>query len=343
MTGPLMWRGDEAEDGATLPLPTCKHPRSGLKPLFSTCDYITGETFVVGYCHACKLHVTTPAPSEDEVGRYYPARYYGSEHRFAGVVEWLLNGLYNYRGFHIEQHSKQGKALDIGCGRGLLLDKLRRRGWDTHGTELSEAAAAYAREQLGLPVTTEALEHAGFADDEFDLVILWHVLEHVQSPRAMLREVARILKPGGTLLVAVPNFGSWEARWGGKSWFHLDVPRHLTHFTPETLGVALNNAGLTVTGVNFFSTEYDFFSFVQTLQNKMGLRHNLLYNLLRTRAAKVMGGAGKRTESVRVQSLVAVLSALPLAFVSLVYAPIAAALGKGATIAAYAVKLGREV
>ena len=316
----------------------CEHPRNKLKPMFSTHDYITGDPFLISYCHNCKLHVTTPVPPNNEVATYYPKGYYGSGRRFTGIVEWLLDNLYNYRASYIEKHQKPGKVLDIGCGRGLLLHKLRQRGWTPMGTELSEEAATYARERLGLPVTTQMVEEAAFPDNEFDLVILWHVLEHVQSPRAMLREVARILKPGGTLLVAVPNFGSPEARWGRQGWFHLDVPRHLTHFTNATLTHALDEAGLTISDTNFFSSEYDFYSFVQTVQNKMGLRHNLLYNVLRTRSAKVVDAEGNEVETARTQSLLALLTAVPLALFSVVYAPIVAALGRGPTIAAYAKK-----
>src|SRR3954454_22183190 len=211
----------------------CPHPNNRMVPRFATSDYISGERFVVGFCHDCKLHVTTPAPSGEDLGKYYPSSYYGSGRRFNRVVEWLLHHLYSYRALQIERKQKPGKVLDIGCGRGLLLQKLRERGWEPQGTELSEEAASYARDRLGLPVSTNTLQDGDFPDGEFDLVILWHVLEHVHAPRAMLQEVSRILKPGGVLLVAVPNFGSWEARWRGPGWFHLDVPRHLTHFTPQ--------------------------------------------------------------------------------------------------------------
>ena len=270
----------------------CEHPASRAKTLFSARDYITREDFGLGYCRRCRLDVTIPVPTDAKIGKYYPLGYYGSGRRFMGAVEWLLDHLHNYRAYQIEQHQRPGKVLDVGCGRGLLLNKLRQRGWDPLGTELSEDAAAYARDQLGLPVITQPLEEIGFPSNEFDLVILWHVLEHVQSPRDIVREVARILKPGCTLLVAVPNFGSWEARWSRDKWFHLDVPRHLTHFTPRSLGRILEEAGIPITSVNFFSTEYDFFSFVQSVQNKLGFRHNLLYNLLRTRSAKVVDEHG---------------------------------------------------
>jgi SAM-dependent methyltransferase len=334
-TGPLI--SPETEESLARESLHCDHPTNQVVPLFTARDYISGENFRVAYCYACKLHVTLPAPSDAEIGKYYPSGYYGSGKRFTGMVEWLLDNLHNYRAYQIEQHQHPGKVLDIGCGRGLLLNKLRQRGWDPIGTELSEDAAAFARDRLGLTVITQPLEEINFPSNEFDLVILWHVLEHVASPRDALREVSRILKPGGTLLVAVPNFGSWEARWSRNLWFHLDVPRHLTHFTPKTLGRLLADAGIPITAVNFFSAEYDFFSFVQPVENKFGLRHNLLYNLLRTRSAKVVDPhSGEQTSLL--QSLLAFALAVPLTAMSLVYAPLIAALRHGGTIAAYATK-----
>lgn len=316
----------------------CKHVPARVKPIFATKDYITGEEFIVGYCHDCRLHVTSPVPDEEQLGKYYPSSYYGNGRRFNPLIEWLLNNLYGFRAWHIEGKHKPGKVLDIGCGRGLLLSKLRLRGWEPRGTELSEEAATYARERLGLPVSTQALQDLHFPDGEFDLVILWHVLEHVIEPKAMLQEVSRILKPGGVLLVAVPNFGSWEARQTGRGWFHLDVPRHLTHFTPRTLRRALEGAGLSLFSSNFFSSEYDFFSFVQSMQNKMGFRHNYLYNFLRTRSAKVIHPSGEAERVGLRETALVLLTAIPLAILSIFTTPLVAALGKGATIAAYAVK-----
>ncbi len=330
--------GNEPKDPDIL---RCAHPHDQVSLLFPVRDYITGDPFQIAFCHSCKLHVTIPAPSDADMGKYYPAGYYGSGQRFTRTVEWLLHRLHNYRVHQIEQHESPGKVLDIGCGRGLLLDKLRKHGWTPLGTELSEDAAAFARNRLKLPVLTQPLEEIGLPSSGFDLVILWHVLEHVQSPRDMVREVARILKPGGTLLVAVPNFGSWEAQWSRDHWFHLDVPRHLTHFTPKTLGRMLGEAGLPITDINFFSSEYDFFSFVQTVENKLGLRHNLLYNLLRTRSAKVMTTDG-REENLVLQSVLALLLAIPLAGLSVLYAPFIAALRRGGTLAAYGTKIERR-
>ena len=116
----------------------CEHPRDHIKPLFPVRDYISGEEFQVAYCYSCKLHVTLPVLPTSEIGKYYPAGYYGTGSRFNRIVEWLLHRLHRYRVHQIEEHRRPGKVLDIGCGRGLLLDKLRQHGWVPLGTELSE-------------------------------------------------------------------------------------------------------------------------------------------------------------------------------------------------------------
>jgi len=316
----------------------CRHPEDALEILAETRDYITGHPFRIAHCHACNLDVTVPAPSETEIGAYYPTTYYGTGNRFTGGVEWFLDTLYGLRADRITRMRPPGKVLDVGCGRGLLLNKLRERGWDVSGTELSDEAAVYARERLGIPVRTGSLLNANFPAEEFDLVLLWHVLEHLHDPRAVLAEIARILKPGGGLLVAVPNLSSWEARATGTHWFHLDVPRHLTHFTDRALREALQDAGFSIRQAGYFSAEFDFFSFIQSAQNALGLHHNLLYNLLRTRSAKVVE-RGIRPFWYWPVHLCFTATTLPmLAAASVGYAPLAAVPGEGATVSFYAVK-----
>jgi SAM-dependent methyltransferase len=231
-------------------------------------------------------------------------------------------------------------VLDVGCGRGLLLDGLRRLGWRVVGTELDERAAHYARHRLGLHVFTGSLQGMAFPDDEFDLVVLWHVLEHLPCPLAVLCEVSRILRPGGLLVLAVPDFASCEAQWAGPHWFHLDVPRHLTHFTPRTLEGLVREAGLRVRRRERLCIEYDLFSFVQTVQNKAHLPPNLLYNLVRAPSARFPGtgtGAGTRAPHAWQVALV-LITAVPLGLLSLLYAPLAALFSASGTLTLYAMK-----
>jgi SAM-dependent methyltransferase len=317
----------------------CAHPETEQTPLFTARDYISGDLFAVQRCRRCGLARTVPAPPPERIGDYYPRGYYGRGKRYSSSLERLLDWLYGFRGRLIEIANglEPGRVLDVGCGRGQLLFQLRKRGWEVTGTELSGDSASYAREVLKLDVHTADLHDLSLPADYFDTVILWHVLEHIPDPAALLVEVRRILRPGGTLLVAVPNFGSWEARWGQEHWFHLDVPRHLNHFTPDALRAYLRDAGLHPRMTSYFASEYDFFSFVQTVLNRLGIRHNLLYNLLRTRGAKVLADS-RRPGPSPLDIAATLLLAAPLGAISLVWAPIVALLRQGATVTIYAKK-----
>ncbi|MFL5300177.1 MAG: class I SAM-dependent methyltransferase [Anaeromyxobacteraceae bacterium] len=265
----------------------CGHSEGHLVPRFGARDYVTGEHFEVAGCSRCGLDVTTPAPDAAAMGAYYPPSYYGrpGARRFPLAVEEVQRLLYRRRVRQVERLAGgRGRVLDIGCGPGLLLEAFRRRGWEVHGTELSDTAAARAR-SIGIPVQVGALDAWPWPDGHFDAVTLWHVLEHWADPATVLAQVARLLRPGGAAMVAVPNFGSIEAQLTRDGWFHLDVPRHLVHFTPGSLERALAAAGLVVQRRSFGALEYDTLSFVQSVLNRAGVRHNLLYNLLRGRDA----------------------------------------------------------
>jgi 2-polyprenyl-3-methyl-5-hydroxy-6-metoxy-1,4-benzoquinol methylase len=308
--------------------------RAGAKaqPLFAATDSVSGEQFEVVRCTACALARTDPQPSSDELDRYYPSGYHRATKRYRLGLDRGLWLLHRARIRRIERLTGgPGQVLDVGCGPGRFLDHMRRRGWETRGTERSADAARQARDVLGLDVRAQELEEVVAEGISYDAVVLWHVAEHVHDPATTLRHIARLLRPGGVLLVAVPNFGSPEAKIGKAGWFHLDVPRHLFHFTPVTLMNLLSDAGLELREGVHIAPEYDIFSFLQTVQNCVGLPPNLLYDVLRRRES--------RLAHLRVRSLLSVLamaSAVPLTLVGLVWAPLAAALGGSATITVYA-------
>lgn len=143
-----------------------------------------------------------------------------------------------------------GHALDVGCGNGAWLLKLQSLGWQVEGVEFNSLACEVAR-AAGLVVYQGSLADAARPSNFYDVVRIWHTLEHVPNPDAELREIARILKPGGRLIIGVPNAGGWLARIWGPLWFDLDVPRHFWHFTAAHLQQLVEHAGFRVDSIGY--------------------------------------------------------------------------------------------
>lgn len=129
----------------------------------------------------------------------------------------------------------KGRILDVGSGPGQVLRMLREQGWDAYGVDFSPVAVEYARRKHGLNVTLGDLFQAGYKDAFFDVVLFNHALEHMYNPVATLREVHRILKPGGLLMINIPNACSFEAWLFGEYWTQWSPPQHLCHFTKQTI------------------------------------------------------------------------------------------------------------
>ncbi|MCB9139541.1 MAG: class I SAM-dependent methyltransferase [Caldilineaceae bacterium] len=201
-------------------------------------------------CTECGLVYQNPRPTPEEIGAHYPPEYEPYTDITQGKRSWLLQRAINYgiqkRCRFITRHRPPGRLLDIGCAAGTFMLGMAQNGWETVGVELSQNVAALARSRHGLNVYTGTLEQARFEDESFDAVTMWDVLEHVHDPAATLREIRRILRPGGLLLVRVPNLASWDARLFGEYWAGLDAPRHLYVFTPGTLSRLMGRAGFQV-------------------------------------------------------------------------------------------------
>ena len=270
-------------------------------------DYLSGQTFAVRRCAACGLAFTWPRPAD--LDPYYPAFY----RRFSPVVFHVLREIYTWKvASWVRRFGTSGRALEVGCGSGWMLAALKARGWEVVGSERAFPVAASVRESQGLPMFVGGPE-AVREDAGFDLVVLFQVLEHLPDPMATLAACARLVRPGGALVVAVPNVASWQARATGRYWQHLDVPRHLWHFTRPCLTQALSRVGLTLETVSYASFEHDPFGWVMSLLNRMGFPQNRLIQWLQGQDR-----ASLATASGLLNVLLAALLAVPALLAALV-------------------------
>jgi len=220
-----------------------------------------------------------------------------------------------------------GRVLDIGCGYGDFLMACRRKGWQVAGVEQDGAPIMELRRELGFEVVTTT-ELAGLADASFDVVTMWHVFEHLAEPREKLREVLRLLRPGGRVIIEVPNFGSWQARMGLPEWHHLDVPRHLLHFERPTLEAMLVAAGLEPQRWSTFSAEYDAFGMMQSLLNRLCPTSNYLFQIL----------IGRRWKGTVRDVVITLVATIPLTVFSVIVSAIAPAFAQGGVLRVVAKK-----
>lgn len=146
----------------------------------------------------------------------------------------------------------EGRLLDVGCATGEFLAAAKARGWQAHGVEASEIAAAHARESHGVDVHTGTLEDVRFPDASFDVVTMWDVIEHLQHPRAVVERVARLLRPGGLLGLTTPNIGSLRYYVQGRRWWVVGPNEHIFYFSPATVDRLLRRCGFDVTHIDTF-------------------------------------------------------------------------------------------
>lgn len=293
-----------------------------------------GRSYEIFFCRGCGLGKTVPFLEEKKLRELYSSTVYRDNDagKFWSPLEKIIRFLRIQRSRRVERFSHPGRILDVGCGRGDFLALMKERGWEATGLELDRRVAAYAVKS-GLDLRVGNLEDVRFPDGHFDAVTLWHVFEHLREPGRVLNECRRILKPGGLLVVAVPNLESLQARLTGRHWFHLDLPYHLYHYSLKSIKRLLEISGFEVVSVRHFSLEYNPYGFIQSFFNAIGFRQNLLYDFFRSQDLSRYGYGRAYL------SLAAMFIMLPvLVPLSLALSLIEAAFGRGGTVDVYARK-----
>ena len=151
---------------------------------------------------------------------------------------------------------REGLVLDIGCGRGYFLHACRLRGYDVAGLDVSEDAASSVRDTLRIPVRTGPLRDELFDPESVDVVTMWHSLEHTPDPVRYVEQAWRWLKPGGLLVVDVPNHEGTDAEKFGPAWDDWSLPYHLFHFTPSSLAGIVTRSGFRPIASRDYHSEY---------------------------------------------------------------------------------------
>ena len=213
-----------------------------LAELWTCQDRLTRRgAFTVCACGACGFRFTNPYPSQEDIHVFYESDDYVP-------VSNTTKGLIN-KGYHVARRvmlrakrslvnrlagRTSGRLLDIGCGTGEFAGIMKEAGWQVQGVEPYGPARESAAARFGVPVA-DVPEQAGLPERAYDVITLWHVLEHAHDLNRSMRELERLLAPGGTVLIGVPNYTCYDAGFYRENWAAYDTPRHLFHFAPETM------------------------------------------------------------------------------------------------------------
>lgn len=213
-------------------------------------DYtVSQEIFHLTTCDVCGFCATNPRPTAAQIGRYYDSPQYIShtntttslqDRIYHTVRQWAIRGKHRL----VARHKTTGRVLDVGCGTGEFLGYLKSRGYSAKGVEPGVVARVQAIANHTLEVFP-SLEQVS-TTEQFNIITMWHVLEHMHDVRATLKKLHAHLSPGGLLVIAVPDRDSWDAQHYDCAWAAFDVPRHLSHFRRADLRRILPEHGFKI-------------------------------------------------------------------------------------------------
>ncbi|MFC1710264.1 class I SAM-dependent methyltransferase [Patescibacteria group bacterium] len=238
-------------------------------------------------CYSCNL-VFTPQRKQNSNTKKLYKNFYRNEipTRFRFSLEYVIKLFRFFRAFKLHTVYKSAKSiLDIGSGRGLTLYYLKKyhNFKKTVGTQINKRAVTHSRKVLGLKIYDEDLLKINFGRQKFDIVSMWHVLEHVNEPESYVKKIYSLLEKNGKVIIEVPNYNSWTRSFTGEYWLGMDIDYHLSFFTPKTLTALLKKYKFKAISTRTFSLEYSTFISAQSIISKITKTDQVFFKWLQTK------------------------------------------------------------
>ena len=274
-------------------------------------DYtVSHKEFTIQQCNACYFLLTNPRPPAEEIGAYYQSEEYISHHDESKTI---MSRVYTSVRNHTikgkvklinELQNKKGSLLDIGCGTGNFIQACKENGWHVHATEPDSGARAVAEKRVGETVS-ETINTPALQNKKFDVITLWHVLEHVHELNETVTWLHDHLHEDGAIIIAVPNPQSYDATEYRRFWAAYDVPRHLYHFTKSTMKKLMEKHQLKVMKV--LPMWFDSF-YVSMLSTKYRNNAVSLVNSAKTGLLSNLKGRSAKQEGTNTSSLIYIIT-----------------------------------
>ena len=250
---------------------------------FSTVD-IFKDHFELHRCADCDTVFLYPYPTDEQLQNAYADDYYGEkEEKFESLFEKIVDGFRRRRAVRLSRRLDKGAAvLDVGCGNGKFLQELNlKKPCRLFGVEPGKKQAERAGRIPEITLKQGVLEAGDFPDESMDAVTLFHVFEHLPEPAKTLEIVDRVLKPGGLLVLSMPNINSLQSKWFRGKWLHLDPPRHLLFLPISALDREMRKRGFEPVSLICTSFEQNPFGFIQSFFNLFFSRRELLFESMK--------------------------------------------------------------
>jgi 2-polyprenyl-3-methyl-5-hydroxy-6-metoxy-1,4-benzoquinol methylase len=265
----------------SIACPLCQERDPQQRSTVFTIVKTTNERYEICRCHSCQMVYTYCDREVDPAELYDQNDYTVKDTRssiFFKIQKWEYTAVIRY--IKLISGIETPSIMDFGSGKGLFLHFADLERCIVKGIESSKPRAQYAKEYFGLDINTEYYSSGMVFKRKFDVLTTFHVLEHLQNPGVLLHNLVRSnLKEKGLLVVEVPNYNSWQSAWAGNTWLHLDVPRHIGHFTPESLEKVVKESGCRIVKKQYFSIHLGIIGMLQTIFSWFGYKGFLIAEL----------------------------------------------------------------